>query len=118
MLPRKTEERNIINLIGVNSEKEPLVGMFPVRRLFDRSLYATRKEDKLHFCNTLMMRKLKFNTYLIMKKISNQDNTHRTWSEPTLVKTIGISPDKLLLLRRLFHATQTVVLQITIMILQ
>jgi hypothetical protein len=107
MLPRKTEERNIINLIGVNSEKEPLVGMFPVRRLFDRSLYATRKEDKLHFY-----------TYLIMKKISNQDNTHRTWSEPTLVKTIGISPDKLLLLRRLFHATQTVVLQITIMILQ
>jgi hypothetical protein len=48
MLPRKTEERNRINLIGVNNEKEPLVGTSPVRWLFDRSLYATRKKDKLH----------------------------------------------------------------------
>lgn len=68
MLPRKTEERNRINLIGVNNEKEPLVGMTPVSRLFDRSLYATRKEDKLHFCNILIMRKLKYKTYLIVKK--------------------------------------------------
>lgn len=68
MLPRKTEERNIINLIGVNNEKEPLVGMSPVNLLFDRSLYATRKEDKLHLCNIVMMRKLKYKTYLIMKK--------------------------------------------------
>ena len=43
------EERNEINLIGVNNEKEPLMGISPVKRLFDRSLHSTWKEDNVTF---------------------------------------------------------------------
>ena len=42
-------ERNEINLIGVNNEKEPLMGISPVKLLFDRSLHSTWKEDNVTF---------------------------------------------------------------------
>ena len=49
ILPWKIEERNEINLIGVNNEKEPFMGISPVKRLFDRSLHSTWKEDNVTF---------------------------------------------------------------------
>ena len=40
--PRKAEFRSLkYNLMGVNSEKDPLSGTSPERRLFDKSLHFT-----------------------------------------------------------------------------
>ena len=55
--PAKEFRALVMNLIGVNREKEPLSGTSPARRLFDRSLQfslyhkrisivATRKREK------------------------------------------------------------------------
>lgn len=49
---------------------------------------------------------------------TRQDSTHRTCSVITFVKVRGICPFKVLLLRRLFQATETIILQKTRKILQ
>ena len=74
--------------MGVKSEKEPLTGISPVRRVFERSLHF---QDEYHFSGQT-------NNQKHFKEIWE---TYRTCSDKTAVKDLGISPDKLLLLRRL-----------------
>ena len=77
----------------MKSEKEPLTGISPVRGLFERSLHFKIK--------LIPNNNQKHEHKGIRERERDRRYTHRTCSDKTAVKDLGISPDKLLLLRRL-----------------
>ena len=94
--------------MGVKSEKDPLTGISPVRLLFERSLHLM--ENYVLFANSLMAEKLVTFLSLSLPPLIEMKvyETHRTCNDRMLVKVTGIVPDKVLLLRRLFHGTESV----------
>jgi len=82
--------------MGVKYEKEPLVGIFPVKLFFDKSL------DSMTMCQVTY--KIAHCQYSNVSR--HRSKTHRTCSLSRLVRPIGIFPDKLLLLRRLVHGAE------------
>lgn len=88
--------------MGVKREKEPLIGMVPVKRLFDRSLHSTCKEGRIscYLCQLKLSERKRgegggLNNH---NKRTDQLGTHRTCSERIVVKDTGIFPVKVLLL--------------------